>query len=54
MTLISDIDGRLWKLKLDHNERMAEIIPLVEAFHSESGTQALEAGHIIFLAGTGA
>ena len=54
MTLISNIDGTLWKVKLDHSERTAEVIPLIEAFHSEIGTPALEAVHIIYFPVDGA
>ena len=49
--LISDTDGMLWKVKLDHKEGAAEFIPLVESFHTENGQAVPETGHIIYFPG---
>ena len=47
MTVISDTDGMLWKIRLNHGGGLAEIIPVVETFHSENSEIFSDAGHII-------
>lgn len=48
ITLISDTDGMLWKMKLDYDERAAEIIPLIKTYHSENSDVCSETGHVIY------
>ena len=52
MTVISDTDGMLWKIRLDHGGGLVEIIPVVEAFHSENSELFYDAGHVIRFPGS--
>ena len=47
ITLVSDTDGMLWKMKFYARQGVAEIIPVIEAFHSENDACPFEAGHVI-------